>query len=1353
MATETRQQELLAELERRKNPEPNAINQLGPSGTDIRSQELVEELRSRGIPTNEPNVILPPEDSFDRNREIQKLSKEGISHQELMTNTSLYQFNPEIVNKIGFKESLKRTDKLQLLPFVGSLYKTEQLLDVIYAAQRLGQPDGVMTDDLSRPLYLGRETIGSPIRYSKVPVDSLRKQDLATIEKWIIKLDEEQERGFSIGGRIAQGIAELPAFMVEFLLTGPIFKVGSVAGKKAATKILGRFAEKGVGKMAVRVAGAGFGSLLRTSVNMPRVFAGTVEDMTKGIQITDDGAVAFSDAEVNPFKSLARSFADLYIENLTEVAGEAIGETTKLVGGKLAKQFPVLTKYTQALADKWIANAPSGVTRTVSGFLKASATKVGYDGILQEMAEERLGDVLRSATGLQSWSDMIPSMEDLLVEAGIFTVPGGVSLATNKIFRKDIIPEDIEIEREVIAGTELGDDILATKEEVETPIDFEAIERVRQGLPPQPQAEKDTVTGAEAIQQPETNLSPKEQKVKDTTVKTKSDADTASAKNASVQAFSTIDAIRRNVARVEDALAHWGSVGRKVQQELRDISRRTNINVGNTTQNIRRILKGTSAKDRVLISQMVDNAIPIEGQPIRLRARASLLRKQLDFIQTEAQKVGLRKKKLSGRAFPQILNDKGKAFIQEAETKGATSHRVFAWAQNKVKEGKFKTVDSAIAALQNYRKNRLRGTESYLEGTRTLELDLDMREWNPEKVLPSIIEGGWENIEGARQWGVTKDGNFKSIRTSIERVRSEVGIDQARLLEDYIKAQYGQSRASVVAKRWSRRVRAVQFVGKIAISPLTITRNMLDRYAKGLTHGTLWTNIRATVKFPPFLNEWMKSSRKIQDEMIRNGAVLGHGSLSEGFASGGQISQFIGKPFAMSERGNQTYIALVKKIQLESDLQRLHEMGGEQGTIGKFYDRMLNIVGKSQSQIEKRVLQDLTNEQLADTFASDKVSDDVVSEVLHRTVVDSAFPLTLASKRMWWGNKPWLQAMTQFKVWPADQIRFIYKDVLKYTLATGDPSRMTRFILSTWMAGELYNIARDFLTDRDESLLSTLKDEDGRNVKAIAKSMGGSLLDGGIVGMFADLTYGLTDWVAGPTIASIRSATEGVIATSVDPANAKSGFKKFILEDVPAAKQVRGLLDRIDRTFYNKEENLTADYAKWRQRGFEFRRETGDLTEAERIASRIFLGRSRRLPGPRSLSLEMTARQVLVGDFNDAAQYIKGIIRDTPVEKLKDVISAINTSARNLSPFGNISKEKLPLFLSKMSVKGQAEGIKLQIKWMEGYKKATDIAIKELISEGFEEEVKVRAENFKKEIQPQIEKFTSTIKELRGLLK
>ena len=114
---------------------------------------------------------------------------------------------------------------------------------------------------------------------------------------------------------------------------------------------------------------------------------------------------------------------------------------------------------------------------------------------------------------------------------------------------------------------------------------------------------------------------------------------------------------------------------------------------------------------------------------------------------------------------------------------------------------------------------------------------------------------------------------------------------------------------------------------------------------------------------------------------------------------------------------------------------------------------------------------------------------------------------------------------------------------------------------------------------------------------------------------------------------------------------------------------------------------------------------------------------------------------------------MKAVLRDAPVDKFKDVFVGLGTSAKNRSPFGNIAQAKVPLFLAQFPVKTQAKGVKLQIKWLEGYEKASQIAIQELIDEGFAKELEVKAQELRDEIAPQIEKFESTIDELRELLK
>ncbi|HEC64829.1 MAG TPA: hypothetical protein ENI23_06030, partial [bacterium] len=425
-----REQALLLSL---KTPVDPNISTLAPSGLDIRERELIESLRAEGINTTEPELLLSPEEAFLRDQDIQKiftqLGMEVVDPNDVILNYPIIK-EP----KIGFIEALKDTKPLHILPFVGSVWKALDLVGIMGDAQVLntGQISVVVPDPTKAGLAPGKTIFREATKEEK-------QAALSRIEGFIINLEERQRRGISIGGRIAEGVVELPAFMVEFLLTGPIFKTGSATAKIAATKLLGRFAEKGTGKLAVRVAGAGFGTLARTAVNVPRILAGTVGNMTKGIQVTDDGAIIFADAD-KPFSALARSFADLYVENLTEIAGPSLKKGVISVGTGIGKKFPMIPKFTQAIAEKWISNgAARGITRTFGGFLKASASKVGYDGILEEMGEEQLGRIIRGVTGLEDFETIIPKWEDILVEAGIFAIPGvTISLAQTKIFRKDL---------------------------------------------------------------------------------------------------------------------------------------------------------------------------------------------------------------------------------------------------------------------------------------------------------------------------------------------------------------------------------------------------------------------------------------------------------------------------------------------------------------------------------------------------------------------------------------------------------------------------------------------------------------------------------------------------------------------------------------------------------------------------------------------------------------------------------------------------------------------------------------------------------------------------------------------------
>lgn len=1343
---------------------------LAPAGVELEIEALSAELLKReGEDPNTPAPVVTDEEQFKTDEQLMKLAED--KEMQSFDFVDLNRYNEELtrdpdiikgdkgIDRHGFIDTFKEMKNLdeiaKRIPVVSSVFKSARIVELMQSVEILNGNKKTIGDRSHRHIP------GAFV--SQRPVTEKDKKDAQRfVNMWMADMEVAQNR--TAGGKFADVALELPGFIIEFMATGPVFKTGNAAAQKTATKLLGNYADNVVGKVATRVAGLGFGSLARTGVNMPRVLAGALEESVKGgVSITEDGALVFADAERNPFTALSRSFTSLFIENLSEVSGKSLGEAATFIGKGIGKQFPVIPKFTQGLAEKWMANKAG---RTLNQFAKVANTKIGFDGIIQEVGEERLRDVLAVATGLETLDDIAPTWEKMWIEAGILTAFGGVNLAVNKTFRGDPF-KNAPTEQNILRPTKgqpldlserLANVPLFTSAKNKAIADIEmeqATKFIKDRVAGDPTGFKKLFPKAFKVPKDETDA---DKALSTVSVFTKSKALDGNAKQAPITepAGPVKRAIVRNIARAEDAVGTWGKTGIKVQRDLREIAFRTAVNVGNTTQNIKPLVKGLSKAEKITVAQLIDNAISPEGQPQRLKERARQIKKELDVIQNEAIKIGLRQTKLTGRAFPQVLNKEGKALMEAAERDGPKSSMVFAWAQNQVKDGKFKNVDDAIIALQRYREGLISGKTGYIEGTRTLKIGNEFRDWNLDKILSGTIETSWEKIEAGRQWGVLKELKtdagevllpFKDIQIDIAKIRLDVGKNEANALNEYLKAQYGLSKADSALIKVARVARTSQFVGKLAFSPLTITRNILDRYAKGLSHGTFYTNARASIKYPPFMNNWMKSARNIEDQMIRSGAVLGHGHLSEGFTSSEGPLSLIAKPFASSEKGNQTYIALVKKLQLESDVKRLMEVDGPMGPTSKMFDRLATIVGRSQNQTRNRVLTDMTNEQLAETFGQGEISDDVMSEVLHRTVTDSAFPLTLASKRLWWNQKPVLQAATQFKVWSADQTRFIYKDVLKYSIQTGDYSRLARFIVSTWLVGELYNISRDELLNKDESVLSKIQ---GGTREEILMAIGKDLVDGGVVGMIADFTYGIGDWAAGPTTNSLSG-----MATAIDQARGTATLPeavgRFLLQDAPALRQAQGVIDNLDSIF--DENNLTENYSRWQGRSFDFRRKQGD--SASDIIGNRFMRSLRGTPQKkvteRSLSLNMVARQVLVGDYDDAAQHIKRVMRDTEVDKIDSAISSFKQSMRNNSPFGNIRQDKIGLFLAQFSPEEAVIGLELQEKWIKGYSKSLEIAFKELKSEGFEEGLEAKKEAYEKEMKPIIEEARKKLKEIKSL--
>ncbi len=340
-------------------------------------------------------------------------------------------------------ERLRRTKLVKALPFIGQMYKIAKQAsvhdDIIFlqGVQRQQREFQEQLDQLNAAASLPadqeryRETLNTFLADPK-NFDFSGSEAARRLTGYLEEIEERSLRGETIGAKIIEGATELPAYMLEFLATGGIAAIGSKAGRRIAIKMLGRHARRRGLRTLTKGLGWAVGGVFRTAAMPHRVGAATAERITPRFNLTDEGKVIILEAGEKPATAFFKAFGDVFIENLSETAGRNIA---RLIG-----KVPVAGRMFQAIEAE-LANFTGGARA-----LKA-LRRGGYDGLLSEIGEERLGDIMRAVTGIEDFGvddennsifermiASIPSGEDFIVELGVLAAPtiGGAVVSRAK---------------------------------------------------------------------------------------------------------------------------------------------------------------------------------------------------------------------------------------------------------------------------------------------------------------------------------------------------------------------------------------------------------------------------------------------------------------------------------------------------------------------------------------------------------------------------------------------------------------------------------------------------------------------------------------------------------------------------------------------------------------------------------------------------------------------------------------------------------------------------------------------------------------------------------------------------------
>jgi len=310
--------------------------------------------------------------------------------------------------KIGYFENAQRMDLTGAIPFAGAFMEAGSAITANQAMRRL-QKDSYGADE------------------------ALKEKDAQRVQEYFRFKAEQQVRGVTWGGQVIEGVAQLPAFMLEMLASSPL--TGAVGATAIGARLTAKAATKGAGAVAAKGAlWATRGAVRTATVGAPHIAARSFQNENDMNLIpTDKGLMLSKQAETAPASSIMKAIGATYLDYFTEEAGDVIFNPalTRLAGSK------VVAPLMKRMAD--VYSKTPGNKGVATMFKKA-----GWDGMVSELGEEVLAKELSAALGIEDFGAKdgnaldrmiaaIPDGDEMAVMMGVLAVPGLTKVAGSQV--------------------------------------------------------------------------------------------------------------------------------------------------------------------------------------------------------------------------------------------------------------------------------------------------------------------------------------------------------------------------------------------------------------------------------------------------------------------------------------------------------------------------------------------------------------------------------------------------------------------------------------------------------------------------------------------------------------------------------------------------------------------------------------------------------------------------------------------------------------------------------------------------------------------------------------------------------
>lgn len=361
--------------------------------------------------------------------------------------------------RIGLREQVARMDAVdwaKRFPFSpAGLFHSA---DLMAAARRLKldvYEDEFRADYDKADSTEGRMQAGTKPRVIALPAER-RAQDIATVEEFLLRQQEVSDRGQTWGAQVFAGASYMPAWMLEFALTGGLAKLGSETAKEIGLKTLQGYATTKGGQAALKAAGWTGGVITRATLGMPHRLGEEISERRIQSLALQDGQII----QVNPenwASSILKGYASHLINVGSESAGEAIAPATTWVTRNTLGRLPFASRLYDGLRDSYLAM--HGERGAAAAFADRFFDAAKYDGLLGELGEERLATVLHAIVGTETFglgedsspierlkAGLAQDFKTLPVELAVLAVPGAVRVGAEMVVDRTRTSEAAEFD-------------------------------------------------------------------------------------------------------------------------------------------------------------------------------------------------------------------------------------------------------------------------------------------------------------------------------------------------------------------------------------------------------------------------------------------------------------------------------------------------------------------------------------------------------------------------------------------------------------------------------------------------------------------------------------------------------------------------------------------------------------------------------------------------------------------------------------------------------------------------------------------------------------------------------------------